>query len=99
MKAAIYNKSFWISEIVPKILFKDIKSILENSGFNIIKIVVHYFDPIGYTAIFLLAESHLAIHTFPEELKTYIELSSCNEEMYKKFVKIFVKHFAETIYE
>jgi S-adenosylmethionine decarboxylase len=99
MKAAIYNKSFWIAEIVPDILFRDIKLILEDSGFNIIKNIVHYFEPIGYTAIFLLAESHLAIHTFPEELKTYIELSSCNEEMYKKFIKIFTKHFAEMIYE
>ena len=31
-------------------------------------------------------ESHFAIHTFPEENKTYIELSSCNEEKQIYFV-------------
>ena len=47
----------------------------------------HSFQPQGYTAIWLLAESHFAIHTFPEENKTYIELSSCNRTMYHAFLK------------
>jgi len=47
----------------------------------------HNFAPQGYTAIWLLSESHFAIHTFPEEHKTYIELSSCNREMYDRFLE------------
>ena len=47
----------------------------------------HYFTPYGYTALFLLAESHFALHTFPEENKTYIELSSCVKKgFYYRFV-------------
>ena len=42
-------------------------------------------EPEGYTALWLLGESHFAIHTFPEEQKTYIELSSCNLEYYEFF--------------
>jgi S-adenosylmethionine/arginine decarboxylase-like enzyme len=45
----------------------------------------HNFKPFGYSTVWLLAESHFAIHTFPEENKIYYELSSCNEEFYKRF--------------
>jgi S-adenosylmethionine decarboxylase len=33
-----------------------------------------------------LSESHFAIHTFPEEGQSYIELSSCVFEPFLKFV-------------
>lgn len=46
----------------------------------------HYFEPQGYTCLWLLSESHFAIHTFPEANKTYIELSSCNRQMYENFL-------------
>jgi S-adenosylmethionine decarboxylase len=36
--------------------------------------------------LFLLSESHFAIHTFPEEGQSYIELSSCVFEPFLKFV-------------
>ncbi|MEN9444098.1 MAG: Croceibacter phage, partial [Bacteroidota bacterium] len=53
--------------------------ILKLSGFTILNFVSHNFSPQGFTGIWLLAESHLAIHTFPESGASYIELSSCNE--------------------
>lgn len=87
MKAKIYNKKFWIKETRPQVLFKSFKSILLESKFTIIDYLEYNFKPYGYTALFLLAESHLAIHTFPEENKTYIELSSCNKQYYKNFIK------------
>ena len=39
------------------------------------------------TALFLLSESHFAIHTFPEENTTYIELSSCIKLPFDNFIK------------
>ncbi|MEL7222709.1 MAG: S-adenosylmethionine decarboxylase, partial [Bacteroidota bacterium] len=50
------------------------------------------FEPQGWTGIWLLAESHLAIHTFPEARKTYIELSSCNRQMYDDFLHLLHKY-------
>ena len=41
---------------------------------------------LGYSALWLLAESHFAVHTFPEERKSYIELSSCVEDKFYKFI-------------
>ena len=37
-----------------------------DSGLNIVGDVFHQFEPLGVTGTVLLAESHLAIHTWPE---------------------------------
>lgn len=55
---------------------------LSRAGFHILSINDHSFQPFGYTALWLLSESHFALHTFPEFGKYYIELSSCNFEYY-----------------
>ncbi|OJJ20473.1 spermidine synthase [marine bacterium AO1-C] len=86
MKAAIYNYRVWVEEVQPTILKTSFDTILKESGFTVLNFMEHLFEPQGYTAIWLLGESHFALHTFPEENKTYIELSSCNEAMYESFI-------------
>lgn len=87
MKAQMFNKSWWVNETNPEKL-KDIYQVrLLESGFTILKFTEHYFKPYGYTCLCLLSESHLAIHTFPEEDKSYIELSSCVEEYFNSFLQ------------
>lgn len=87
MEAIIDNYSCWIKQTDPTTLVKDFENILQKSGFGLLNFMEHNFDPQGYTAVWLLSESHFAIHTFPEENKTYIELSSCNREMYDRFLQ------------
>jgi S-adenosylmethionine decarboxylase len=60
---------------------------LIDSGFNIENKQEKHFMPFGYTSLYLLSESHFAIHTFPEHKKTYIELSSCVKKPFDKFIK------------
>lgn len=86
MEAKIYNHSEWIRDIDERSLKKSFSKILSKSGFGLLNMMEHRFKPQGYTCIWLLAESHFAIHTFPEENTTYIELSSCNKEMYDQFL-------------
>ena len=85
MKAEIYEKSVWVGQTRPDILMAACEKRLLESGFKIVKQVTHFFSPQGFTAVFVLAESHLAIHTFPEEGKSYIQLSSCNKSYYDSF--------------
>jgi len=86
LEAKIDNYSGWITDCNPKSLKIDFEQMLLASGFGIINFMEYHFDPQGYTGLWLISESHFAIHTFPEEHKTYIELSSCNTEMYEKFL-------------
>ena len=92
MRACMYNYHNWIKYEDEKIFVDKCKKMLIESGFKIINQVEHYFTPYGYTGIFLLAESHFAIHSFPEENKIYIELSSCVKSYYDKFIKIISEY-------
>lgn len=61
----------------------------------------HQFSPVGVTGLFLLAESHLAIHTWPEFGSVAIDLYVCNvtvdnAEKAKKVFEALVKLFVPT---
>jgi S-adenosylmethionine/arginine decarboxylase-like enzyme len=87
MKAQIYNYAVWVNETNPKALKKKYNKLLSQSGFNVLDVAEKHFEPFGYTALFLLSESHFAIHTFPEHNETYIELSSCVKQPFNLFVQ------------
>ena len=86
MEAKIDNFSDWIRETDPENLKKVFDDMLLISNFGILNFIEHHFEPQGYTGLWLLSESHFAVHTFPEERKTYIELSSCNTKMFEDFL-------------
>ena len=81
MENLIYNYKKWIPETDPDKLYKLLNGFLEKSGYTILNYSEYYFNNQGYTGVWLLAESHLAIHTFPEHSTTYLELSGCNDKM------------------
>lgn len=87
MKAQMYNYSSWVEETNPTILFDFFIQKLNDAGFGVENVVEKHFSPYGYTSLFLLSESHFAIHTFPEQKQTYIELSSCVKTPFDNFVK------------
>lgn len=91
LKAKMNNFNGWIEETRPDVLNATYKRLLKESGFNIISEQFHLFEPFGFTALYLLGESHFAIHTFPEENKTYIELSSCVDKPFEKFMQAIKK--------
>jgi len=86
MKAEIYNYKTWITLTEPMLLVKVMEQLLQEANYTVLNKMEHHFEPQGFTAVWMLAESHLAIHTFPEGEKTYVELSSCNEAKNKHFV-------------
>lgn len=88
MKAQMFNYQNWVEETNPFELRKKYDTQLKESGFGVLSFVEYNFEPQGYTALWLLSESHFAIHTFPEEGKSYIELSSCIEKQYVKFMEL-----------
>lgn len=65
-------------------------NLLREAGFSVLGTMAYNFQPFGFTGIWLLAESHFAIHTFPEEGKTYFELSSCIEAKQIEFLARWV---------
>lgn len=85
MRALIWNKSGWIEETDTEELKDLFGQKLTDAGFGVINFTEHHFKPFGYSALWLLSESHFALHTFPEQGLTYYELSSCVKEQFDKF--------------
>ena len=92
MKARIWNFKRWVPCMDDREIRGHYEKMLKESGFRILKVTEHLFYPYGYTCLFLIAESHLAIHTFPECGKMYVELSSCNKTKYRIFRRILMKN-------
>lgn len=86
MTAKIWNKNWWIDETREKVLDNTLDRLIRQAGFNVLGTIEHEFTPFGYTKLWLLGESHLALHTFPEENKAYVELSSCNVAYFDAFI-------------
>ncbi|MEM2933344.1 MAG: adenosylmethionine decarboxylase [Methanocellales archaeon] len=63
---------------------ENVKRILErvliNSKLNVVANVFHQFSPHGVSGVFLLRESHLSIHTWPEYEYAAIDIFTCGRE-------------------
>ncbi len=51
----------------------------EEAGATVIKSVFHLFNPHGVSGVVVIAESHLAIHTWPEYGYAAVDLFTCGE--------------------
>ena len=57
---------------------------------SVLNIVSNKFEPFGVTAIALLAESHLSIHTWPESYYSAIDIFTCGRNMKPKLASQFL---------
>ena len=48
---------------------------------NVLNLISNTFDPQGVTAIALLSESHLSIHTWPELNYSAVDIFTCGQKM------------------
>lgn len=96
-KTRIYNFRFWISLTDEEEIKAPLEATLREAGYGIVGFCDHHFSPQGYTCTWLLSESHCALHTFPEEGRTYIELSGCSEEKSSLFKEAIIKLWKEYI--
>ncbi len=54
-----------------------ITDLINGTGLTVVGKKIHDFNP-GYTAAWLLAESHLTLHTWPELKKVQMDIFVCN---------------------
>lgn len=41
----------------------------------------HQFEPVGVSGVLLIAESHISVHTWPEDRFVSVDIFTCGEEM------------------
>lgn len=47
-------------------------------GFTLLEVVARPFSPHGVTACAIVGESHLALHSWPEEGRLFVDIASCS---------------------
>lgn len=57
-----------------------LRRIANESAATIVNECYHQFQPTGATAILLLAESHMSIHTYPETRCVHIDFYHCGQD-------------------
>lgn len=59
------------------------KLTLISAKLNLSKVLFNYkkFDPVGMTAFLLLSESHISIHTWPEQDRVCIDIFTCKSDI------------------
>lgn len=55
-----------------------LKQGIRRCGLTLISTDVHKFDPVGVTAVALIGESHVVIHTYPEARHASIDIFTCS---------------------
>lgn len=58
-------------------VIKILDEIVDKFKLNALSKSSHQFEPYGVTAFYILAESHLSVHTFVDERRTAMDLYTC----------------------
>uniref|UniRef100_A0A6C0ERF5 Adenosylmethionine decarboxylase n=1 Tax=viral metagenome TaxID=1070528 RepID=A0A6C0ERF5_9ZZZZ len=67
-----------------------LKNVCSKNSFQILNEIEKEFSPIGCTIIFLLSESHISIHSFPEKKYISFDLYTCRQyENDNEYIKIY----------
>lgn len=81
-----------ISKIKP--VKRILDRVISRSGLKKVSFIFHQFKPFGVSAVYLLKESHLSIHTWPELSCASIDIFTCgNERNAVKAFNLLVKEF------
>ena len=71
-----------------------ITSAAKFAGATLLNLITHHFEPQGVTALALLAESHISIHTWPETKYAAIDVFTCgNHTMPEKACRFLCQEF------
>ena len=57
---------------------------------TVLNLISNKFEPQGVTAIALLAESHISIHTWPESKYSAVDIFTCGQNMLPEFASQYL---------
>jgi len=72
-------------------------NICKKYNYTILNRMEHIFEPQGITILYLLSESHISIHTFPERNYAALDIYTCreyeNNNIYEEIYEYIIKEF------
>ena len=76
-----------------KKLKKILREIAKVCKLTVLRTSTHQFEPYGVTSLFLLSESHLSIHTWPEHGKFAMDVYSCNNNYSEMEIENIIRKY------
>ncbi len=73
-----------LGSISPESFMKLLRDIADNLGMTVLGDVSHTFEPQGFTGLLLLSESHISIHTWPENNYAAMDVYTCGSTDFSK---------------
>lgn len=67
---------------------KFLEKIASHIGATSLKFSFHKFQPCGETAVLLLSESHISVHTYPDQKKAFLDVFTCGNIKPKKAIEV-----------
>lgn len=64
----------------PTTLEKILADAASAAGFEVVSQITHQFNHQGVTLVLILSQSHMALHTWPEERFAAVDVYACGEE-------------------
>lgn len=65
----------------------------EELGVVIREKMSHKFSPYGLTVIYIIAESHISYHSWPEYNSAFVDVFACSRISTEKSIEVFKKYF------
>jgi S-adenosylmethionine decarboxylase proenzyme, Bacillus form len=66
---------------------------VERGGASLIRVETAVYDSYGFTAFALLKESHVSLHTYPEENAAFIDVFTCGKSNPRIIMDVLIDYF------
>lgn len=77
-----------------------LREAVARSRATLVELVVHPFSPYGASGVAVIAESHIAVHTWPEERYFSLDVYTCGEKAIPEAaVEVFKERFRPKVIE
>jgi S-adenosylmethionine decarboxylase len=76
----------------PEVVEQALREIVDATDVTLLDLRVYPFQPIGVTGVAIVSESHIMIHTWPENGYAAVDIFTCGEERDLKGAMEVVRH-------
>jgi S-adenosylmethionine decarboxylase len=75
------------------------RSAVKVGGATLLQINLHKFEPNGVTGVAILSESHISVHTWPEQNFASFDIFMCGESDPEKAAKSIIDYYCPKNYD
>lgn len=72
---------------------KALEEAVRETGATLLRLFIHTFEPHGVSAVAVISESHIFIHTWPEKRYLALDAFTCGNTVPEKALEVICRYF------